>query len=50
MDLMYIERYSIWQDLKLIIQTITVFFKSEKSTEAFEVKKDELQNEENSAE
>lgn len=50
MDLMYIERYSIWQDLKLIIQTITVFFKSEKSTEAFEVKKDEMQNEENSAE
>ena len=35
MDLMYIENYSIWQDLKLIFQTITVFFKAEESTEAF---------------
>lgn len=35
MDLMYIENYSIWQDLKLIFQTITVFFKASESTEAF---------------
>ena len=35
MDLMYIENYSIWQDLKLIFQTITVFLKASESTEAF---------------
>ena len=40
MDLMYIENYSIWQDFKLIFQTITVFFKASESTEAFGV--DEL--------
>lgn len=35
MDLMYIENYSIWQDFKLIFQTITVFLKAAESTEAF---------------
>ena len=35
MDLMYIENYSIWQDIKLIFQTITVFLKASESTEAF---------------
>lgn len=35
MDLMYIENYSIWQDLKLIFQTFTVFLKASESTEAF---------------
>ena len=35
MDLMYIENYSIWQDVKLIFQTITVFLKASESTEAF---------------
>lgn len=35
MDLMYIEKYSIWQDLKLIFQTFTVFLKASESTEAF---------------
>ncbi len=35
MDLMYIENYSIWQDFKLIFQTLTVFFKASESTEAF---------------
>lgn len=35
MDLMYIENYSIWQDFKLIFQTVTVFFKASESTEAF---------------
>ena len=32
---MYIEKYSIWQDIKLIFQTLTVFFKADDSTEAF---------------
>lgn len=37
MDLLYIENYSIWQDLKLIFQTFTVFLKASESTEAFGV-------------
>jgi exopolysaccharide biosynthesis polyprenyl glycosylphosphotransferase len=32
LDIMYIERFSIWQDIKLLLQTITVLFKP-KSTE-----------------
>ena len=35
LDLMYIEKYSIWQDIKLIFQTLVVFFKSADSTEGF---------------
>lgn len=35
LDLMYIENYSIVKDLKLILQTFIVFFKSD-STEAFD--------------
>lgn len=35
MDLMYIEHYSIWSDIKLILQTLTVFLKASDSTEAF---------------
>lgn len=35
MDLMYIENYSIWQDFKLIFQTMTVFLKASESTAAF---------------
>lgn len=35
MDLMYIERYSLWRDIKLLLRTFTVFFKPD-STEAFE--------------
>ena len=35
MDLMYIEHYSIWGDIKLILQTFTVFLKASDSTEAF---------------
>lgn len=35
LDLMYIEKYSIWQDIKLIFQTLVVFFKSSDSTEGF---------------
>lgn len=34
LDLMYIENYSLWRDIKLIFQTLIVFFKSD-STEAF---------------
>ncbi len=35
MDLMYIENYSIWMDIKLLLRTFTVFFKSGDSTEGF---------------
>lgn len=35
LDLMYIEKYSLWLDFKLILQTLTVFFKASDSTEAF---------------
>lgn len=35
MDLLYIEHYSIWGDIKLILQTLTVFLKASDSTEAF---------------
>lgn len=35
LDLMYIEKYSLWLDIKLIFQTLTVFFKASDSTEAF---------------
>ncbi len=35
MDLTYIEQYSIWLDIKLIFQTLTVFLKASDSTEAF---------------
>lgn len=34
LDLMYIENYTLWKDIKLIFQTLIVFFKSD-STEAF---------------
>ena len=34
LDLMYIERYSVWMDILLIFQTLKVFFKSD-STEAY---------------
>lgn len=35
MDIAYIEDYSFWMDIKLILKTLTVFFKMD-STEAFE--------------
>lgn len=41
LDLMYIENYSVWKDIKLIFQTLIVFFKSD-STEAFD-KKDSIE-------
>ena len=34
LDMLYIERYSAWLDVKLLLRTLTVFFKSD-STEAF---------------
>lgn len=33
LDLIYIERFSIWQDIKLLLQTLLVFFKASESTE-----------------
>jgi lipopolysaccharide/colanic/teichoic acid biosynthesis glycosyltransferase len=36
MDLMYIENYSIWMDVKLLFRTLTVFFKAD-STQGFEM-------------
>lgn len=39
LDLMYIENYSIWKDMKLLFQTLIVLFKSD-STEAFNKKSD----------
>lgn len=41
LDLMYIESYSLWKDIKLIFQTLIVFFKSD-STEAFGEKETEI--------
>ena len=37
LDLMYIENYSVWKDIKLLLQTLIVLFKSD-STEAFSEK------------
>ncbi len=39
LDLMYIENYSLWKDIKLIFQTLIVLFKSD-STEAFKDKQE----------
>ena len=36
LDLMYIEKYSLWLDFKLIMQTVTVLFKAGDSTKGFE--------------
>ena len=35
LDLMYIEKYSLWLDFKLILQTVTVLLKASDSTAAF---------------
>ena len=35
MDLMYIENFSIWNDVKILFQTVLVLFKAEDSTEGF---------------
>ena len=39
MDMMYIERYSFWNDIKLCFQTLIVLFKSD-STEGFQSRDD----------
>ena len=39
LDLMYIESFSIWLDIKLLFRTLTVFFKSD-STEGFAQEQD----------
>lgn len=36
LDLMYIEKYSIWLDFKLMLQTVTVLLKASDSVSAFE--------------
>ncbi|MGM9614661.1 MAG: exopolysaccharide biosynthesis polyprenyl glycosylphosphotransferase [Oscillospiraceae bacterium] len=41
MDLLYIENYSIWLDIKLILRTFLVFLMPERSTAAFEEEPDE---------
>ena len=38
LDLFYIEKYSLWLDFKLIMQTITVLFKASDSTSGFDGK------------
>ena len=35
MDMMYIENYSVWLDVKLLLRTLTVFFKTGDSTQGF---------------
>lgn len=35
LDLLYIENYSIFRDIKLLFQTVLVIFKADESTEAF---------------
>lgn len=45
MDMMYIERYSFWSDIKLCFQTLIVLVKSD-STEGFQERKDTFEVEE----
>ena len=45
MDMMYIERYSFWSDIKLCFQTLIVLFKSD-STEGFQSRNDVFEVEE----
>ena len=40
---MYIEKYSLWLDFKLIMQTLTVFFRASDSTKGFEKEKNKYQ-------
>ncbi len=40
MDLMYIENFSLWEDVKLIMRTMTVFFKKD-STQGFSAPREE---------
>ena len=43
LDLMYFEKYSLWLDFKLIMQTLTVFFRASDSTKGFEKEKNKYQ-------
>ncbi|MBR5246825.1 MAG: sugar transferase [Clostridia bacterium] len=43
LDLMYIEKYSLWLDFKLIMQTVTVLFRAGDSTKGFDKEKDKYQ-------
>ena len=43
LDLMYIEKYSLWLDFKLIMQTVTVLFSAGDSTHGFEKEKNKYQ-------
>ncbi len=43
LDLMYIEKYSLWLDFKLIMQTVTVLFKASDSTKGFGNSKSEFE-------
>ena len=45
LDMMYIERYSIWRDIKLIFQTVIVLLKKD-STEGFKKNKNVYEVEE----
>ena len=36
LDLMYIENFSIANDIRILLQTVTVLFSAEESTEAFD--------------
>ena len=36
LDLMYIENFSIANDIRILLQTLTVLFRAEESTEAFD--------------
>lgn len=47
LDLYYIENYSLWLDVKMVLRTLTVFFKSD-STEGFERPADYVEYEEDS--
>lgn len=46
LDLMYIESFSLWLDVKLIFRTLTVFFKND-STEGFEAEADKAEEKKN---
>ena len=46
LDLMYIENFSLWNDIKIIFQTILVLFKASDSTEAFSEEDERHQHEE----
>ena len=45
LDLSYIEQFSIWLDLKLLFQTVLVFFTPDDSTAAFKAEKPEEKEE-----